>query len=114
MRMLAMTALVLAVFGMVVAVGCSREETESNPISLALEVTGPQNESVIHASEIVVSGTTRSDAVVTINDTVAEVDEDGNFSATIALEEGPNSIEVIASDYEGNEASQVLTLMCQP
>lgn len=114
MRILGMTALVLGVLGMAVTVGCSKEKADNNPTSLTLQVTEPQNESVVHASEIVVSGTTRSDAVVSINDAVVEVDEEGKFSATVTLEEGPNSIEVIASDYEGNETSQVLTLIYQP
>lgn len=113
MRILGMTVLVMGVFGMVVAVGCSNDKADNNTTPLTLEVTEPEDESVVHVSEIVVSGITRSDAVVSINDVVVEVDEDGKFSATVTLEEGPNSIEVIASDYEGNEESQVLTLIYQ-
>jgi hypothetical protein len=113
MRILGMTVLVMGVLGMVVAVGCSNDKADNNTTPLTLEVTEPQDESVVHVSEIVVSGITRSDAVVSINDAVVEVDEDGKFSATVTLEEGPNSIEVIASDYEGNEESQVLTLIYQ-
>jgi len=112
MRILGMTVLVMGVFGMVVAVGCSNDKAD-NTTPLTLEITEPEDESVVHVSEIVVSGITRSDAVVSINDAVVEVDEDGKFSATVTLEVGPNSIEVIASDYEGNEESQVLTLIYQ-
>ena len=46
-----------------------------------------------------------------MNGVLVEVDADGNFSTAVALDEGPNSIEVIASDYEGNEASKILTVI---
>ena len=77
----------------------------------SLKVTSPQDESIVYTFETAVAGVTAPDAVVSVNGALVEVDADGNFSTTVSLEEGPNSIEVIASDYEGHEASQILTVI---
>lgn len=76
-----------------------------------LTVASPQDESIVNTFETTVAGVTVPDAVVSVNGVLVEVDADGNFSTAVALDEGPNSIEVIASDYEGNEASKILTVI---
>ena len=78
---------------------------------LPLTVTSPQDESIVNTFETVVTGITAPDAVVSVNGMLVDVDADGEFSTTVSLEEGPNSIEVIASDYESHEASQILTVI---
>jgi len=110
MIILGMAVLVL---GGVLAVGCSSNDAENGDSTtpLPLEVTQPEDESIVNTSEIVVKGETTPDAVVTVNEVVADVDAEGKFSATITLEEGPNTIEVIASDFEGREASEVLSVI---
>jgi hypothetical protein len=42
---------------------------------------------------------------------VVDVDAEGKFSTMVTLEEGPNPIEVLASDFEGNEGSVTLTVI---
>ena len=84
---------------------------ETAETGVLLTVTSPQAESVVSSFETTVVGMTAPDAVVSVNGALVEVDADGNFSTSVSLEEGPNSIEVVASDYEGNEASKVLTLI---
>jgi hypothetical protein len=42
------------------------------------------------------------------------VGADGQFKTTLPLEEGPNLIEIIASDESGNEASALLTITYEP
>jgi ABC-type oligopeptide transport system substrate-binding subunit len=78
---------------------------------LALTVASPQDESVVYTFETEVAGTTEPDAVVSVNGALVEVDAAGGFSTLVDLEEGPNLIEVLASDYEGNEASEILTVI---
>jgi len=58
-----------------------------------------------------VRGRTAPDAVVSINGQPVEVDGSGNFSGMVSLENGPNSIEVIASDFRGNQQSRVISLV---
>ena len=55
-----------------------------------------------------VTGRTRVDAMVTINDTIVEPNIDGEFSLSMPLEEGPNIIEVVASIASGEQMDLVL------
>jgi hypothetical protein len=45
---------------------------------------------------------------------IANVDQNGNFSVTVNLEEGPNLIEVVASDQLGNEKSSSIAVIYVP
>jgi uncharacterized protein YfaP (DUF2135 family) len=108
--------MILGVFvillGAGLAVGCGKEETkEAEVLTIPLTVTEPQDETTVYTSDIVVKGQTNSDAVVSVDGVTIEVDADGKFSTTVTLEEGPNQIEVLASDFEGNEGSVVLTVI---
>ena len=78
---------------------------------LPLVILEPQDEAVVDTSRITVSGSTRSDAVVSINGTITHVDSQGDFSGEVNLDIGPNLIEVIASDFYGNEESVVLAVV---
>lgn len=79
-----------------------------------LEVTSPKNESVVKTAFLAVNGRTVADAVVSVNGVAAAVGADGSFSATVALEEGPNSIEVLANDFQGHSASNVISVIYTP
>ena len=79
-----------------------------------LEVTEPQDETVVDSSPIRVSGSTSPDAEVSVNGTLIDVNEQGDFAAMVELEEGPNVIEVIATDYEENEESLILSVIYIP
>ena len=85
------------------------------PAALSLTITAPQDEVVVKDSILRVMGRTSPDAVVSVNgNIVRSVDMDGNFSAAVSLLEGPNLLEVIATDYGGSQASQVLTVIYTP
>ena len=121
MRKLAIVLIPLLIFALVIgAVGCGGEETKPTltPTALFLEIIEPENESTVSTASIIVSGSTIPGAVVSISvDTeieIADVDEQGNFSATVTLEEGPNYIEVLASDQEGNEEYSILVVIYSP
>ena len=66
-----------------------------------LEIAEPADESVISTGTVAVRGSTTVDAVVSVNGAVVEVDAQGSFEAIVTLEEGPNLIEVVASDLTG-------------
>jgi len=91
----------------------------ATPSTSAQEVSGdffltvltPISESVVNQSTVQVQGRTLPDAVVTVNGEMVAVDGEGRFSTVVLLEEGPNVIEVIASDFEGNQESQVITVI---
>jgi hypothetical protein len=79
--------------------------------SLLLDITAPEDEMVLSESSLVVRGQTIADAVVSVNGQLVEPDADGNFAVTIELAGGPNAIEIVASDFEGNEASRVISVI---
>lgn len=83
-----------------------------------LEISQPPDGAQVTASPIIVTGRTSPDAVVSllVNEEIeiADVDQNGNFSVTIDLEEGPNLIEVIASDQYGNEDSVTIMVSYVP
>ncbi len=106
-----MGILVIALIGALLGVGCKSKPSNNGTTSLPLQITEPQDEITVNTSTIEVKGVTTADAVVTINGSLVDVDESGKFSTTVSLEEGPNSIEVVASDSQGNEANQVLTVI---
>ena len=83
--------------------------------ALSLVVTVPQDEVVVKDAILRVVGRTNPDAVVSVNgEIVRTVDVEGNFSTLVSLVEGPNLLEVIATDYRGGQASQVLTVIYAP
>jgi len=57
-----------------------------------------------------VSGRAPSGTVLSINDEIIVVDQSQAFSTLVSLEDGPNLIEIVASDAEGNEVSFMLTV----
>ena len=82
---------------------------------LTLELLQPEDLEVItEQSRIELVGSTRVDAVVTINDTVVEPNGDGLFSLAVDLEEGPNLIEIVASVASGEQKDLVLVVIYLP
>ena len=76
--------------------------------------------SFVTTASITLVGRTRVDAsvtvaleFVTVGREFLDVDEDGLFSSDLALEEGPNTIEVLASVDTG-EVSTVLVVSYEP
>ncbi len=80
---------------------------------LSLKITEPADESVVKVSSVNLSGTVSTTAEITVNGISVAV-ENGNFAATVELEEGPNSLEVRATDGKGHEEAKVLTIVYLP
>jgi Glucodextranase, domain B len=81
---------------------------------LTLQVRSPLDESIVNTPTLTVMGTTTPNTVVSVNGQLATVDASGNFQLTLSLDEGPNVIEVVASDVNGNEMSAILSVIYQP
>ena len=93
--------------------------TEDNPTplvsgSLWLQILSPQDEAVVGAPQIHIEGRAPAETVVTINDEILLVGVDQQFKTTLTLEEGPNLIEILASDVQGNQISFNLTVIFEP
>jgi hypothetical protein len=93
----------------------SSTATSAATSALSLAVTSPQDEVVVKDAVIRVVGRSSPDAVVSVNGNIVRtMDIEGNFSAVVSLVEGPNLLEVIATDYRGGQASEVLTVIYTP
>ncbi len=89
----------------------SREPTTA---TLNLNIVEPKNGAVVNSSNLKVSGKTVASADVFVNDKELTADSAGNFSTTIGLDEGDNSVIVSANDDNGNYAEQELTITYEP
>ena len=88
---------------------------EVNVQEFFLSIESPATkEVVIKEPLITIIGSTRLDAVVTVNDKVPLVDIQGRFQQEIQLDPGGNIIEVIASSASGEEKSTILAVILVP
>jgi glucodextranase-like protein len=81
---------------------------------LYLQVTSPQDGDTVNTSQVDVVGSAPTGATVSVNDDIIIVGNNQQFKSTVALDEGPNLIEIIASDDSGNETSLELTVTYEP
>ena len=86
----------------------------STPALAGFRILSPQDEAVVNVPEVEVGGEAKPDTVITLNDEIVVVDQSGTFSVKLPLDEGPNTIEVVASDSEGHEVSFELEVTYDP
>ena len=117
-----LVAMMVLVLSMVFGAGCtgsgsptpSELDSDIPKNGFFLTMTQATDESIVNADKVEVIGITVPKAVVSVNGNLAEVNEEGNFTMMVVLEEGPNLIEVIASDSEGNQESLTLVIIYVP
>jgi hypothetical protein len=80
---------------------------------LVLKLLAPADETVVAAPQVNVVGEVSAETVLTINDEIYLLPA-GAFSQAVPLEEGPNVLEIVASDAAGNEVYLILTVTYQP
>ena len=80
---------------------------------LRLNITQPQDESVVRSNPIMVSGNVRGGAEVMINGLLADA-AGGHFNAMVELETGPNYIEISVSDGAGKQVSKYVSVVYVP
>ena len=84
------------------------------PQPFFLLITEPENQSIVSEATIRVTGRTAPAVVVSVNGVGVGVDALGIFSTTVALEPGPNVIEVVATNPDGRVLSAVVALIFRP
>lgn len=80
-----------------------------NPL-LQMTVAEPEDEAELEGDEVRVAGKTVPGAVVSIDDTVTIADEQGFFAVTLHIQESPHTIEIVASDKDGNQVGELRTV----
>ena len=79
-----------------------------------LLITEPENNSVVDVSRLPLSGRTGPNAIVSVNGRSVPVDRFGYFSTTMLLVQGPNVIDVVATNDDGETLSQVVAVIYRP
>ena len=89
-------------------------ETPVATFGLFLEVIGLDEESVVRGDSLKLTGVTSPDAVLSVNGVIIPLDDDGRFEVNLTLVPGPNLLEVVTSDLDGNTESKVITVISLP
>jgi hypothetical protein len=82
--------------------------------TLWLQVISPQDDAVVNTPQVDVIGMAPARAVISVNDEILIVGDAQQFKITVSLDGGPNLIEIIASDDNGNETSLILSVTYEP
>jgi Glucodextranase, domain B len=82
--------------------------------NLSFQVTSPLDGDIVNIPQVDVIGSAPSGTVVSVNDDIIVVGENGQFKSIVVLDEGPNLIEIVASDDNGNETDLELTVVYEP
>ena len=103
--------LILALAAMLMAAlaGCDEPVKQERGFFLDVHFP-PPNETAITNPYTEIRGRTSKIAVVTINGEEVDVSEDGGFSMRVRLDDGPNDIEIIASDPDGHQIVEIRTV----
>jgi hypothetical protein len=88
--------------------GNSAPAAEYSDGSVPIKVSQPADSSTLTSDTVVVKGQTVPGAMVSVNDETDFADANGNFSISISLDPGPNAIDVVAFDEEGNDGEIIL------
>jgi hypothetical protein len=75
-----------------------------------LVIKSPRDRSTTTGSSILVRGNTEAGATITMNGRPARPDASGNFKGQVPLRMGHNSIDIVATDLAGNQATEHLVV----
>jgi len=74
----------------------------------------PRDGETTNTSPLLVTGMAVPNAIISVNDVVGVANGEGRFSLMVPLQAGPNVLEVIASQPNGQQAYVIATVMYQP
>jgi len=82
-------------------------KTTSKANNFLLEISSPKNGEVVKQNKVTVKGKTIPGAEVFVNDQQVSLDNTGNFSAAVSLDEGENFIIVSAGNERGDKEVEI-------
>lgn len=90
--------------------GNNQAFTEYTSGPLWVHLFSPQDEAIVQTPQIFITGQAPEDTVISLNDDIFVVSADQSFNFPMNLDEGPNVLEFVASDLDGNEVTFILTV----
>jgi hypothetical protein len=82
--------------------------------ALWVQILSPQDGETVNTPSILIKGQAPAETVVTVNDEILVVSSNQTFEIEVKLEAGPNLIEILASDLNGNEVYIPLSIDYEP
>jgi Glucodextranase, domain B len=79
----------------------------------SLMIYSPADGDVVNQPQVELRGQTTVETVLSVNNEIHILPAQQDFVIPVPLEEGPNVIEIVASDYAGNEIDIILTVTYQ-
>jgi len=79
--------------------------------SLWLRLFTPKDGDIVTREVVNFSGQAPLETVISLNEYISLVAGEGSFSIPVILEEGPNVIDLVASNMDGDEIELVLTIV---
>ena len=76
-------------------------------------VTSPVDNFVTDQPQVDLEGNAAVEVVLSVNEEIFVLPP-GDFRIPFTLEEGPNTLEIVASDYDGNEFDLILVVIFEP
>lgn len=91
-----------------------QEPSVSTSPQILLTITSPLPDSTVYTSTIAVRGKTAPRAEVSVNEKEITAESNGNFSTTLTLDEGENTIFITSVDDDGNSAETEIVVNFEP
>lgn len=91
-----------------------KDPVTTAPVSLTLNLTGPDDNKLVYEPELLIHGQSTPNATVLLSsensDEIISTDQVGNFSKLLKLDKGINTIIVSAFDTYGNAKTEKRTI----
>jgi len=87
---------------------------DTGRFNLSVDFEGIDDEAVVYSDTVLLRGVTSVDAIVSVNDVILEVQPDGTFELTVILAEGPNVVDIVASNLDGSWINYSLSIISIP
>ncbi len=94
--------------------GSAAEPASSLVHEIPLEVSFPLDGSTVATSPLLMKGKTLPNSAVFVNENEFKTDAQGNFSSAVELDEGENTIFVVANDDKGNYSEKDIDVVFEP
>ncbi len=88
--------------------------TPTPSMNFKITLDAPHDGETTNTSPLLVTGSAMPNAVISVNDVVGVANGEGRFDLMVPLQVGPNVLEVIASQPDGQETFVIVTVMYQP
>jgi hypothetical protein len=80
---------------------------------LSVTIYTPEQNATVTEATVSIQGSVSEETVLTINTDIYTLSP-GNFTQTVSLGEGLNALQIVASDFSGNEVDLILSVTYQP